>query len=654
MSLRNPGGEMEGSPENEGARGDGAMVSYRPEFSSPEEYSPIRTSASVCTGSSSPQKGLGGASCEPDYSDDCEPEDSQESDRASSTLTSPSPRRQQGVERGPRRAHSLKAQSKPALRRARRWIAVPSHKARSLSHVQACGQPPRRGPSQRIMSARLHRIKELSSQVWDLQQQLNATLLENRLLKRLQGRHTAALRRFQDSQNCLPQMIAKHSGEVRALREQLRRSQEHGLAVSRKLRAAEAELLRIRDALQRLEQLAQDRSLEERDQLTHKLGRLSLDIELKTRRIQELEKKLKLNSAAFTRHLAAESRKTLEARDLTKFLQMEINHLSQKIQEKERELEIHNIYAHRVRKGCHKKVTKESRWVQTEQLCLPAASPCFRAETEDGSVEQQELDQVCLAISYTETHEISLTETLEESKGDRSPDREETGHSSAQEEEESSDTEEEVGVNTEMEDGGGFLNGLPEPAEAGKAEEAAQAEPADHEDGDLLLDLEDFLSSACKSSSHCGSPARGRRLYRFKETVQNLHHGRPAYGTPTPAARRSPRTRGRRQPELDDLGLGGYEPSFAKPPAGLSQGGGRPEAEAASARSRKSCLMDELFGQRTPAEGTGTRRGRGRDTGPHGGATATAPCRTQGETKSPGRTGAPTSSCSPPFSFDWN
>uniref|UniRef100_W5M0A6 Lebercilin-like protein n=1 Tax=Lepisosteus oculatus TaxID=7918 RepID=W5M0A6_LEPOC len=474
----------------------------------------------------------------------------------------------------------------------------------------------RRGPSQRIMSARLHRIKELSSQVWDLQQQLNATLLENRLLKRLQGRHTAALRRFQDSQNCLPQMIAKHSGEVRALREQLRRSQEHGLAVSRKLRAAEAELLRIRDALQRLEQLAQDRSLEERDQLTHKLGRLSLDIELKTRRIQELEKKLKLNSAAFTRHLAAESRKTLEARDLTKFLQMEINHLSQKIQEKERELEIHNIYAHRVRKLMEllafPLVSDERKQMGSDRAALPASCIALFQSRDRGRVgratgagpvtvcsfihEYRTSTHVCLAISYTETHEISLTETLEESKGDRSPDREETGHSSAQEEEESSDTEEEVGVNTEMEDGGGFLNGLPEPAEAGKAEEAAQAEPADHEDGDLLLDLEDFLSSACKSSSHCGSPARGRRLYRFKETVQNLHHGRPAYGTPTPAARRSPRTRGRRQPELDDLGLGGYEPSFAKPPAGLSQGGGRPEAEAASARSRKSCLMDELFG----------------------------------------------------------
>ncbi|MBN3324920.1 LCA5L protein, partial [Atractosteus spatula] len=541
------------------------------------------------------------------------------------------------------------------------------------------------------MSARLHRIKELSSQVWDLQQQLNATLLENRLLKRLQGRHTAALRRFQDSQNCLPQMIAKHSGEVRALREQLRRSQERGLAVSRKLRAAEAELLHIRDALQRLEQLAQDRSLEERDQLTHKLGRLSLDIELKTRRIQELEKKLKLNSAAFTRHLAAESRKTLEARDLTKFLQMEINHLSQKIQEKERELEIHNIYAHRVRKGCHKKVlmellafplvSDERKQMGSDRAALPASCIALFQSQDRGRVgratgagpvtvsslihEYKTSTHVCLAISYTETHEISLTETLEESKGDRSPDREETGHSSAQEEEESSDAEEEVGVNTEMEDGGGFLYGLPEPTEAGIAEEAAQAEPADQEDGDLLLDLEDFLSSARNGSNHCGSPARGRRLYRFKETVQNLHHGRPAYGTPTPAARRSPRTRGRGQPELEDLGLGSYEPSFAKPPAGISQGGGRPEAKAASPRSRKSCLMDELFGQRTTAEGTGTRRSRGKDTGLvstatrleiesrlHGGATSTAPCRTQGETKSPGRTRAPTSSCSPPLSFD--
>lgn len=60
--------------------------------------------------------------------------------------------------------------------------------------------------SQRVASAREHRIKELSSQVWELQQQLNGAWQENRLLRRVQSRHTVALQQFQDSQSGLPQV----------------------------------------------------------------------------------------------------------------------------------------------------------------------------------------------------------------------------------------------------------------------------------------------------------------------------------------------------------------------------------------------------------------------------------------------------------------
>ena len=62
------------------------------------------------------------------------------------------------------------------------------------------------GVCQRIASAREHRIKNLSNQVWELQQQLNGASQENRLLRRVQNRHTAALQQFQDSQSGLPQV----------------------------------------------------------------------------------------------------------------------------------------------------------------------------------------------------------------------------------------------------------------------------------------------------------------------------------------------------------------------------------------------------------------------------------------------------------------
>lgn len=62
----------------------------------------------------------------------------------------------------------------------------------------------------RIQSANLSCIRELKSQVWDLQQQLSEARTENKLLKRLQHRHTVALQHFQDSEGSLSQVGLNH------------------------------------------------------------------------------------------------------------------------------------------------------------------------------------------------------------------------------------------------------------------------------------------------------------------------------------------------------------------------------------------------------------------------------------------------------------
>ncbi|XP_072702846.1 lebercilin-like protein isoform X2 [Ciconia boyciana] len=65
---------------------------------------------------------------------------------------------------------------------------------------------------------------------------------------------------------------------------------------------------------------------------------------------QSLEKQLKLNNSTFSRQLANESKKAVEAGIITKNLQMEINSLHQKIKEKDRQLYVKNIYANRMPK----------------------------------------------------------------------------------------------------------------------------------------------------------------------------------------------------------------------------------------------------------------------------------------------------------------
>ncbi|XP_074069955.1 lebercilin-like protein isoform X2 [Macrotis lagotis] len=224
----------------------------------------------------------------------------------------------------------------------------------------------------RIMSARLHKIKELKNELADIHRKLEATLLENQLLKRLQFRHLKAIGKYENSQNNLPQLMSKHQSEVKNLRNLLRKSQEKERNVSRKLRDTDSELLKTKDSLLTLQKLSEDKNLAEREELTQKLSTLTTKMEINDKKIQSLERQLKLNSNAFNRQLAAENRKTVTATTATKNLQLEVKRLQQKLKEKDRELDIKNIYTHRFLKNVYDKdeqtkVSPLTKSIQTEK-----------------------------------------------------------------------------------------------------------------------------------------------------------------------------------------------------------------------------------------------------------------------------------------------
>ncbi|XP_020829506.1 lebercilin-like protein isoform X3 [Phascolarctos cinereus] len=224
----------------------------------------------------------------------------------------------------------------------------------------------------RIMSARLHKIKELKNELADIHHKLEATVLENQLLKRLQFRHLKAIGKYENSQNNLPQLMAKHQSEVKNLRQLLRKSQEKERNVSRKLRDTDSELLKTKDSLLTLQKLSEDKNLAEREELTQKLSALTTKMEANDKTIQSLERQLRLNSNAFNRQLAAENRKTITARTATKNLQMEVQCLQQKLKEKDRELDIKNIYTNRFLKNLfdkdeQTKVSPPTKSIQTEK-----------------------------------------------------------------------------------------------------------------------------------------------------------------------------------------------------------------------------------------------------------------------------------------------
>lgn len=115
---------------------------------------------------------------------------------------------------------------------------------------------------------------------------MEATALENQLLKQLEIRHLKAIGRYETSQNNVPQIMAKHQNEVKNLRQLLKKSKEKERLVSRKLKETDNKLLKTKDALQALQALCEDRSLAEREELTVRLAALTTKMEANDKQIQ--------------------------------------------------------------------------------------------------------------------------------------------------------------------------------------------------------------------------------------------------------------------------------------------------------------------------------------------------------------------------------
>ncbi|NXX48455.1 LCA5 protein, partial [Tricholaema leucomelas] len=211
--------------------------------------------------------------------------------------------------------------------------------------------------TKRVLSARLLKINELRNELTELHIKLDELQKENRALKRLQHRQEKALNKFEDTENEISQLLARHNNEIRILRERLRKSQERERVTERRLKDSEDELYRTKTALQKLKKLSADKHLAERDDLAKKLACAESRLEDSEKRIKDLEKNLELTGSSFQRELQSKKKRIYEAQEENRVLQDKLHELNQKLKEKERELEAKNIYANRMLKLSPRKDT---------------------------------------------------------------------------------------------------------------------------------------------------------------------------------------------------------------------------------------------------------------------------------------------------------
>ncbi|XP_006054810.3 lebercilin-like protein isoform X1 [Bubalus kerabau] len=464
----------------------------------------------------------------------------------------------------------------------------------------------------RILSARLRKIKELKNELADLHHKAEATVIENQFLKQVQLKHLKAIGNYENSQNNLPQIMAKHQNEVKNLRQLLRKSQAKERAMSRKLREMDGELLRTKDALQALQKISEDNSLPEREELTQRLSILTAKMEANDKKIQGLEKQLRLNNKAFTQQLTFENRKTLAAQAATKTLQMEIKHLQQKLKEKDRELEIRNIYSNRILGNLHDKEdypkVSSTKSVQADRKSFPFISmrhqetqksedvPSWTAKSKkttgnnghkEKSIEIIHAMPPCITKLPNQEDSKRKYEDLskEEQHLEAQPSLKNTGQQRDRIENQEKKT---TLVKEEQELPPKRIEVIHPVGEGGQEDDT---EKYKFKRSPEISDMGDMPDK--NAAPHIKIPFRQRKHYSFTEAIENLHHGLPASGGPANAGSTSyPHSTGKHHSHSEEMKLEhpaiAYEPSFAK--------SYRTKAKDTTFREKKSNLMEELFG----------------------------------------------------------
>ncbi|KAM4633646.1 lebercilin [Polymixia lowei] len=252
--------------------------------------------------------------------------------------------------------------------------------------------------TKRMLSARLLKINELRNALAELQLHTDELQKENRILRQLQVRQEKALKRYDDTESEIAQLLTRHTNETQALRERLRRVQERERAAERRLKDSEERLQRSHAAVARLKKLADQQELGPREELSRRLEEERLRTQEGERKIKELERSMELSTSSYQRQLAAERKRTVNSQDEIRALQEELARLGNKLKEKERELDTKNIYANRIMKpstrkdtdnGTKRKVPSRSstKAVQTEDrmfsLDFPTPPPAITDGNED-------------------------------------------------------------------------------------------------------------------------------------------------------------------------------------------------------------------------------------------------------------------------------
>ncbi|XP_014283308.1 lebercilin [Halyomorpha halys] len=191
--------------------------------------------------------------------------------------------------------------------------------------------------TQRVMSAKLLRMKQLQNQLYETQAKLNEVMQENRTLKTVQQRQDSVLKKYEGNQEQLPQLMRSHHEEIRVLNEKYKQLRNNYKELESRLKQKDNELTNLREQHKHLLKLSKDKHLGEREKLSKKVEEMQTTIDEQRKKIFMLSKKLDLEEKSFNHQLNQEVAKQRKVQSELQSALETINNLKTSLEAKERQ-----------------------------------------------------------------------------------------------------------------------------------------------------------------------------------------------------------------------------------------------------------------------------------------------------------------------------
>lgn len=223
-----------------------------------------------------------------------------------------------------------------------------SRKKQSI-HTKLMRITPTYEMEQKIVTAKKLNNNELRNLNAELLRQIEKQKEEIRILKRMEFRQSKALEKFENSKSRLPMLLESHNKEMLGMREQIRTMKTRYRKSQESLREVEDELKKNKNRLNKYKALVDDENLQERAELSKQLNIAQQKVKELETKIQELEIHIQHLIKNHKYEVNIEKAQSKKIKFSIQELEEKYNRLEIQLLEKEKELEVWNIYSNRQR-----------------------------------------------------------------------------------------------------------------------------------------------------------------------------------------------------------------------------------------------------------------------------------------------------------------